>query len=210
MKKLLIVLVVLISLGLFAATEISLNPKADGSVTGKVRFDKDGKETSLNLYLNWISWGFSLPHENVSLTIDLDEGDSVTVSKLAVENDHLGLTWYSSQAFSGNDSLGWFNYLDDGVWGPLMVMNLKDIGLELGTQDDTDDKVALKATNILDMITVVAQAKFNVYTFVSAAGELYVTPIENLNLKAGYEYDSNKYFAGADYTMTVADLVTLN
>ncbi|MFO7883024.1 MAG: hypothetical protein R6U52_10870 [Kosmotogaceae bacterium] len=212
MKKLLIVLVVLISVGLFATTQVELNPWAKGTVTGMVRFDKDGKTTSLDLTNFDFGWGFSLPHENLTLTIHLDNPlHNLDIIDLSVENECLGLMWYSSQAFSsGTGELGWFRYLDDGASGPLMVMNFKNVGLELGTQEAADDKIALRATNILDMITVAAQVKLNVYTFVSAAGEVYVTPIENLNLKAGYEYDSNRYFAGADYTMTIADIVTLN
>lgn len=209
MKKLLIVLIVLVSVGLFATTQVNLNPWVEGTVKGSVLFDKDGKHTALQTWDLDFGWGFSVPHDNLSISVSLDEPlDDLSIGQLAIENDNLGLTWFSSMALSGDYSLKWFNYLDDGLWNHLMRMNLKQIGLQIATQDGTDDKVAVKA-NILDMVDLRAQAKFNVYTFVSAAGELYVTPIENLNLKAGYDTD-NRYFAGADYTMTVADLVTLN
>ncbi|TYB95737.1 MAG: hypothetical protein FXF54_04110 [Kosmotoga sp.] len=210
MKKLLIVLIVLVSVGLFATTQVELNPWVEGTVKGSVLFDKDGKHTALQTFDLDLGWGFSVPHDNLSISVSLDEpSHGLSVGKLTIENDNLGLTWFSSMALSGDDSLKWFNYLDDGLWNHLMVMNFKQLNFHLATQDGTDDKIAVKA-NILDMVDIRAQAKFNVYTFVSAAGEVYVTPIENLSLKAGYEYDSNRYFAGANYSMTVADLVTLS
>ena len=147
MKKLVgILAAVLFVVSVFAAP-VTLAPYVEGSVTGSVGLSNDGLTTDLVLDLDDISWGFSVEGLAISLSVDLDETDSVSVSKLAVANYEIAITWYSEMSLdpdfgTGDEGLGWFPYFDNAVEVATMILDIKALNLSFATQND---KVAVKA-----------------------------------------------------------------
>lgn len=218
MKKLVgILAAVLFVVSVFAAP-VTLAPYVEGEVTGSVGLSNDGLTTDLVLDLDDISWGFSVEGLAISLSVDLDETDSVSVSKLAVANDDIAITWYSEMSLdpdfgTGDEGLGWFPYFDNAVEVATMILDIKALNLSFATQND---KVAVKAVvPVLDGdVTIASQITTDPATltaFDAAALEvaadgllegLYVgvgvaTPIDGIAL------DTLSYYVEASYDYAV-------
>jgi len=204
MKKLLVVLVVLLTVGLFAVP-VTLEPDVSGvSVTGTIALGQSGFDTSFNVDLSDLSIGFgeSAAVAGINLGVDLMAG-TVSISHLYAENDNLALDWYNSQAFIGDDSLGWFSYMPDEVWGPLATFNLKNLGLTLATLDST----TVAAKLVVDPITVAAFADFAGYSFGDAGLEVS-GEIMGLGFLAGF-MTPGQYVLDLAYSATLGP-VTLD
>jgi len=164
MKKLLVVLVVLLTVGLFA---VPVTISGGGKVQAGIYFDNAGFKTELAIWDTWISFGIDQP-ANLSIFVTDHNANGIGINQLSLSNDHLGATWYANNAFTGDYSLWWFVDVDDGVWAPTAVLDLKDLGLSIATQDN--NKVAAKL--VVDPLTVAAQASFAGYSFGGAAAEV--------------------------------------
>ncbi|AKI97021.1 hypothetical protein [Kosmotoga pacifica] len=179
MKKLLVVLVALLTVGLFA---VPVTISGGGKVQAGIYFDNAGFRTELGIWDTWISFDIDQP-ANLSIYVTDHNANGIGISSLALSNDHLGATWYASNAFTGDYSLWWFVDVDDGVWAPTAVLELKDFGLWVATQDN--NKVAGKL--VVDPLTIAAQATFTGYSFGGAALEVSSEDIFNgLGFRAAY------------------------
>ncbi|OAA31303.1 hypothetical protein AT15_07345 [Kosmotoga arenicorallina S304] len=165
MKKLLVVLVALLTVSLFAAVPVTIS--GGGKVQAGIYFDNAGFRTELNIWDTWIGFSIDQP-ANLSIYVTDHNANGIGISMLSLSNDHLGATWYANQAFTGNGSLWWFVDIDDGAWAPTAVLELKDLGLFVATQDN--NKVAAKL--VVDPLTVAAQASFAGYSFAGAGAEV--------------------------------------
>lgn len=220
MKKFLIVLIVLVSVGLFAA-EVTFDPYAEGTVTGEVKLDRNGISTSLDLTDLDLGWTFGIGHDILTLKVDLDEGDVVTVSKMSLSATDLAFTWYKKNAFSGYldpgvPSLMWFSYLDDGAQGETAVLDFPDL-FSLGFQDQ---KMAAKTSiSFIDLaalmttetvVSTPATDEAMNFKVEKVALEATAEPIKDLVISGGYGMLNvdpmvNEYFASVDYTMLLMD-----
>ena len=205
MKKFLVVLVVLLTVGLFAVP-VALNPYvANAKVAGTVAFSNAGFDTTFDIDYAWnfgLGFGEEADVAGINLGVDLVNG-TISVSHLWAENDNLALDWYESQAFIGDYSLGWFSYMPTEVWGPLATFNLKNLGLTLATLDST----TVAAKLVVDPITVAAFADFAGYSFGDAGLEVS-GEIMDLAFLAGF-MTPGQYVLDLAYSATLGP-VTLN
>ncbi|MCD6160593.1 MAG: hypothetical protein J7J09_08200, partial [Kosmotoga sp.] len=91
MKKLLVVLVVLLTVGLFAVP-VTLNPYvANAKVAGTVAFSNAGFDTTFDIDYAWnfgLGFGEEADVAGINLGVDLVNG-TISVSHLWAENDNL-------------------------------------------------------------------------------------------------------------------------
>ena len=232
MKKLLVVLVVLLTVGLFAVP-VTLNPYvANAKVAGTVAFSNAGFDTTFDIDYAWnfgLGFGEEADVAGINLGVDLVNG-TISVSHLWAENDNLALDWYESQAFIGDYSLGWFSYMPTEVWGPLATFNLKNLGLTLATLDST----TVAAKLVVDPITVAAFADFAGYSFGDAglevSGEImdlaflagFMTPdqyvldlaysatLGPVTLDPYFYIDNAGWYVGSDFEIAPISILTLS
>ncbi len=166
-----------------------LTPYVQGYFRGTVTLDKDGLSVDLVDYGTPRWWlpnfevGFRADVANVGLTIRLLPTGLLQLNSIFVHTDDFGATWYRAVGFHGA-SLNWFAEIDNAAVGNTAVLNFKNIGMDLGFQDD---KAALLFPNLFGL-KFAAQLRLDELSFDGAGVELSGSNIiGGLGFRVGFD-----------------------
>ena len=150
MKKLVGILVVLLAISVAFSATITLSPTIKGTLWGHVELNKDGLETALGIKSLSVSFGAKADVSDITLNLNItlpSDKNTVVLNSFTVENDAAALSWYAAKSLAGgtgaNPGLKWFKWYDDNAANVTMALELKDLGLSIGTQEAATDKIAL-------------------------------------------------------------------
>ncbi len=163
-----------------------LTPFVQGSFRGDVLLNKDGLSVSLaDVSPPWRPFivGFRADVANVGLTIRLLPTGLLQLNSIFVHTDDFGATWYRAVGFHGA-SLNWFAEIDNAAVGNTAVLNFKNVGMDLGFQDD---KAALLFPNLFGL-KFAAQLRLHDLDFAGAGAELSASNIiGGLGFRVGFD-----------------------
>jgi|GEM_PF-4584784 len=163
-----------------------LTPFVQGTFRGDVLLNKDGLSVSLaDVSPPWRPFivGFRADVANVGLTIRLLPTGLLQLNSIFVHTDDFGATWYRAVGFHGA-SLNWFAEIDNAAVGNTAVLNFKNVGMDLGFQDD---KAALLFPNLFGL-KFAAQLRLHDLDFAGAGAELSASNIiGGLGFRVGFD-----------------------